>query len=147
MADESREGIAGEGGSFPVEGATDSVSTSEARVETSQESGRGRGLSGRRKGSPFRREPALEARSTLTAEERFLVLDAWNRSGLPAADFSRLVHLSAQTHLSWRRRFEEMGPEGLSDHPRAIPKGSCPGNRSPRASASGTPADSRRSRS
>lgn len=124
MTDESREEIGGEGGALPDEGAAESVSRSEAQAEASRESGRDRGLSGRRKGSSFRRPPEPETRSTLTAEERFLVLDAWKRSGLGAAEFSKIVQVSSQTLLAWRRRFDEMGPEGLSDHPRAIPKGS-----------------------
>lgn len=93
--------------------------SSETRVES-----RGRRLTGRSKGSPARREFQAEVRSTLTAEERLLVLDAWKRSGLPGGSFSKLVQISTHTLNAWRRRFDELGPEGLSDHPRGAPTGS-----------------------
>jgi len=53
-----------------------------------------------------------------------LVLDAWRRSALPGSEFSKIVQVSPHTLNAWRRRFDEMGPEGLSDHPRGVPKGS-----------------------
>ncbi len=77
-----------------------------------------------RRKAPIRRAPEPETRSTLTAEERFLVLDAWKRSALPASEFSKIVQVSPHTLNAWRRRFDALGPEGLSDHPRGMPKGS-----------------------
>jgi transposase InsO family protein len=48
-----------------------------------------------------------------TGEERLLLLDTWQRSELPASEFSQLVGVSPQTLASWRRRFEAEGPAGL----------------------------------
>jgi transposase InsO family protein len=63
-------------------------------------------------------------RRTLTAQERVLLLDLWQRSGLPARDFGALVGLSRQTLLTWKQRFDRSGPAGLSDQPRGAPQGS-----------------------
>ncbi|MBZ5640342.1 MAG: DDE-type integrase/transposase/recombinase [Acidobacteriia bacterium] len=115
------EGPAGSGAAESVEGLGESAARDD--VETSS-APRGRRLTGRREGSPARVDEESERRSTLTAEERFLVLDAWKRSGLPGGEFAKIVQVSAHTLNAWRRRFDEMGPEGLSDHPRGAPKGS-----------------------
>jgi len=83
-------------------------------------------LMGRRAGSPPRRprkrgrrlvgpEEAARATRTLTAEQRLLILDAWQRSGLPARDFGPIVGVSYHTLYAWRRRFNEHGPAGLTD--------------------------------
>jgi transposase InsO family protein len=122
MTDEWRDGVEGDGGSRPEETAAHESAEPAASAETSEGAGRGRGLAGRRKGSPFRR--VIEPRGTLTAEERFLVLDAWKRSGLDAREFSKVVQISSPTLLAWRRRFDELGPEGLSDRVRSMPRGS-----------------------
>ena len=115
------EDSAGTRSDAPVEST---VEKAESQVEESPGSRTGVRLTGRRKGSPFRRESEPEARSTLTAEQRFLVLDAWKRSGLGASDFAKIVQISSHTLAAWRRRFDAMGPEGLSDRPRMIRKGS-----------------------
>lgn len=115
------EDSAGTRSDAPVEST---VEKAESQFEDSPGSRTGVRLTGRRKGSPFRRESEPEPRSTLTAEQRFLVLDAWKRSGLPASDFAKIVQISSHTLAAWRRRFDAMGPEGLSDRPRMIPKGS-----------------------
>ncbi len=47
-----------------------------------------------------------------------MILDTWQRSGLPAGDFAELVGLSKHTLYGWKKRFEEQGPGGLMDHPR-----------------------------
>jgi transposase InsO family protein len=60
----------------------------------------------------------------LTPQQRLLVLDAWVRSGLPAADFAPLVGVSRHTLYSWKKRFDEHGPAGLADQPRGAPDGS-----------------------
>src|SRR5262249_37802398 len=39
----------------------------------------------------------------LTPEQRLLLLDTWQRCGLPAADFAALVGLSKYTLYEWKR--------------------------------------------
>lgn len=63
-----------------------------------------------------RRGRRLERKRTtrkFTAEQRLLVLDVWQRSGLPAKDFAPLVGLSKHTLYAWKKRFEQQGPAGL----------------------------------
>ena len=48
-------------------------------------------------------------------ENRLLILDTWMRSGLSATDFAPLVGVSAHTIYGWKRKFDELGPEGLVD--------------------------------
>ncbi|HKB40111.1 MAG TPA: helix-turn-helix domain-containing protein, partial [Gemmataceae bacterium] len=60
----------------------------------------------------------------LTAQQRLLLLDTWQRSGLPAADFAALVGLSKYTLYEWKRRFDAEGPAGLMDRPKGAPPGS-----------------------
>jgi transposase InsO family protein len=59
-----------------------------------------------------------------TPQQRLLVLDTWQRSGLPAVEFAALVRISPQTLYAWRRRFEADGPAGLSDRARGVRRGS-----------------------
>jgi transposase InsO family protein len=54
----------------------------------------------------------------LTAEQRLLLLDTWQRSGLPAGDFAPLVGLSKHTLYAWKKKFDQQGPAGLLDRPR-----------------------------
>lgn len=54
-------------------------------------------------------------RPNLTVEQRLLILDSWQRSGLSGTDFSPLVGLSAKTLYAWRGRFTRLGPAGLSE--------------------------------
>jgi hypothetical protein len=49
----------------------------------------------------------------ITPQQKLLLLDTWQRSGLPARDFSALVNISHHTLYSWKKRFEELGPAGL----------------------------------
>jgi transposase InsO family protein len=79
----------------------------------------GRGKPGRRLVKPqdFRTAP-------LTAEQRLLLLDTWQRSGLPAGDFAALVGISKFTLYAWKKRFDAEGPAGLMDQPRGAPRGS-----------------------
>ena len=63
-------------------------------------------------------------RVVITPEQRVLLLDTWQRSGLPAGDFAALVGVSKHTLYAWKKRFEELGPAGLMDQARAAPKGS-----------------------
>ena len=60
----------------------------------------------------------------LTPEQRLLLLDTWQRSGLPAGDFAPLVGLSKHTLYAWKKKFETEGPAGLMDKPRGGPEGS-----------------------
>jgi transposase InsO family protein len=60
-------------------------------------------------------EEAAAATRSLTPEQRLLVLDAWQRSGLPASDFAPIAGVSKQALYAWKRRFAELGPAGLVD--------------------------------
>jgi transposase InsO family protein len=60
----------------------------------------------------------------LTPQQRLLLLDTWQRSGLPAGDFAALVGLSKHTLYAWKRKFDTQGPAGLLDQPRGGPSGS-----------------------
>jgi transposase InsO family protein len=130
MTERERDGVEGDvveaTGMEPVEPAADDGTNTPGIVEGPQ----GVRLTGRRRGGVFRRKqramvlPGLEERPTLTPEQRLLVLDSWQRSGLPAQEFGTIAGLSAHTLYAWRRRFEAMGPEGLSDRPRGGPRGS-----------------------
>jgi transposase InsO family protein len=60
----------------------------------------------------------------LSPQQKLLLLDIWQRSGLPARDFAALVHVSHHTLYAWKKRFEELGPAGLMDQPKGCKKGS-----------------------
>jgi len=51
-------------------------------------------------------------------QQRLLILDAWQRCGLPAGDFAPLVGLSKHTLYAWKKRFDTHGPAGLLDQPK-----------------------------
>jgi transposase InsO family protein len=61
---------------------------------------------------------------SLTPEQRLLLLDTWQRSGLSARDFAALVGLSRHTLYGWKKKFSRYGPEGLLDRARGGPRGS-----------------------
>jgi transposase InsO family protein len=65
------------------------------------------------------------AAASLTPQQRLLLLDVWNKSGLPAQDFAALVGLSKYTLYAWKKKFEQLGPAGLLDQPRGRPEGSA----------------------
>jgi transposase len=69
-------------------------------------------------------KPEDQQRPSLGAEQRLLILDSWQRSGLPASDFATLVNVSKHTLYAWKKSFAEHGPAGLADQPRGGPKGS-----------------------
>jgi transposase InsO family protein len=69
-----------------------------------------------KKGRRLAKEGA-QASKTYTPEQRLLILDTWQRSGLPAGDFAPLVGISKHTLYFWKKRFERAGPEGLLDRP------------------------------
>jgi transposase InsO family protein len=60
----------------------------------------------------------------LSPQQKLLLLDTWQRSGLPARDFGALVNISRHTLYSWKRRFEELGPAGLINQPKGVKQGS-----------------------
>ena len=60
----------------------------------------------------------------VSPQQRLLLLDLWQRSGLPAGDFAALVGVSKHTLYAWKKRFDSQGPAGLLDQPRGGPKGS-----------------------
>lgn len=65
-----------------------------------------------------------DRRAAFIPEQRLLILDAWQRSCLPARDFAPLVGLSRHTLYAWKQRFEQQGPAGLLDQPLGGPVGS-----------------------
>src|SRR5262245_10595771 len=79
---------------------------------------------GRTRGGRALRHAANCPASPLTAEQRLLLLDTWQRSGLPAGDFAALIGMSKHTLYGWKRRFQAEGPAGLVDRPRGGPSGS-----------------------
>jgi transposase InsO family protein len=68
--------------------------------------------------------PPGPAAPPLTPEQRLLLLDTWQRSGLPAADFAALVGVSKHTLYAWKLKFATDGPAGLLDAPKSGLKGS-----------------------
>jgi len=69
-------------------------------------------------------KPEESPQPAMTPQQRLLILDTWQRSGLPAGDFAALVGLSKHTLYSWKKRFDQLGPGGLMDQTRGGPKGS-----------------------
>jgi transposase InsO family protein len=65
-----------------------------------------------------------EVRLGPSPHERLLILDTWQRSGLPAGDFAPLVGVSKHTLYLWKKRFAEYGPAGLAERPRGAKTGS-----------------------
>jgi transposase InsO family protein len=68
--------------------------------------------------------PQETTRQSFTPQQRLLLLDTWQRSGLPAKDFSALVGISQNSLYKWKRQFERLGPEGLLDQPKGARRGS-----------------------
>ncbi len=68
-------------------------------------------------------KPEEPPRPAMTPEQRLLILDTWQRSGLPAGDFAALVGVSKHTLYAWKKKFDDQGPSGLMDPPRGGPKG------------------------
>lgn len=81
-------------------------------------------LTGRIKGKSLVRKSDAPPPTITTPEQRLLILDTWQRSGLPGGDFASLVGISRHTLYAWKRRFDEHGPAGLMDRPKGSPKGS-----------------------
>jgi transposase InsO family protein len=81
-------------------------------------------LSGRVKGRGPRLVKASHPPTVVTPQQRLLLLDTWQRSGLPASDFADLVGINKHTLLIWQRKFDAEGPAGLMDRPKGAPPGS-----------------------
>jgi transposase InsO family protein len=81
-------------------------------------------LSGRGKSRRLVKPAEPSPPALLSAEQRLLILDTWQRSGLPAGDFAALVGVSKHTLYGWKKKFDQQGPGGLMDQPRGGPKGS-----------------------
>ena len=61
---------------------------------------------------------------SVTPQDRLLLLDMWQRSGLPAREFGALVGVNKATLFLWKKKFDRSGPAGLEDRPRGAPTGS-----------------------
>ena len=79
-------------------------------------------LTARRRGTLA--QPTERQQPPLTPQQKLLLLDTWQRSGLPAGDFGEMVHISRHTLYAWKRRFEQQGPAGLMEQPRGVTAGS-----------------------
>jgi len=77
-------------------------------------------LIARKRGKSLAKRPE-KPRLPLTPQQKLLLLDTWQRSGLPARDFGALINMSRHTLYAWKRRFEQEGPAGLMDKPRRKP--------------------------
>jgi transposase InsO family protein len=80
-------------------------------------------LSGRSKGGRRLVKKEQAKPISLTVEQRLLLLDTWQRSGLPAGDFAALVGMCKHTLYGWKKKFDAEGPAGLMDQPRGAPRG------------------------
>jgi len=90
-----------------------------SEVEATARKIRLRGMGkGRAKGTTCLLPPQSADKTTYSPEQRILILDTWERSGLPAKEFGPLVGLAYATLYKWKRMFDEYGPEGLNDQPR-----------------------------
>lgn len=76
------------------------------------------------KGQTPRLVRPVPAPPPVTPQQRLLLLDTWQRSGLPAGDFADLVGCCKSTLLAWKKRFDAEGPAGLLDRPKGVPVGS-----------------------
>jgi transposase InsO family protein len=81
-------------------------------------------LGGRYAGRRPRLAKPADQPAAITPQQRLLLLDTWQRSGLPAGDFADLVGVNKATLLGWQRRFDAEGPAGLMDKPKGVPPGS-----------------------
>jgi|SRR5277367_490405 len=99
------------------------VPSDSADVDLQEQMHRQPKLVGRTKGRRLVKKD-LPAAPPLTAEQRLLLLDTWQRSGLPAGDFAALVGVSKHTLYAWKKKFDTQGPAGLLDQPKGRPRGS-----------------------
>lgn len=59
-----------------------------------------------------------EGRPVMSPSHRLLIIDLFQKSGLPLREYSQIVGVPYTTLSMWRSRFEKDGPEGLMDKPR-----------------------------
>src|SRR5690242_1940342 len=125
-------------GTMPDHAAAESALEDSAVVEAAQVTGENgwfdhgplfdaglprRPMAGPRKGRRLvRREDS--PRTPFNPEQRLLILDSWQRSGLPAGDFAPLVGVSKHTLYAWKKQFDLHGPAGLMEQPRGVRTGS-----------------------
>jgi len=116
------------GGDEPAGFATDDLDTPFASFDPVADLGRqGLGLPpgrsrthrGRRLARPEEVKPAA-----YNPQQRLMILDCWQRSGLPAKDFATLVGVSKHTLYAWKQRFTQQGPAGLLEQTRGARQGS-----------------------
>lgn len=81
-------------------------------------------LTGRRRGSPAKREDSQQDNARIPPAQRIVLLDVWAGSGLTAVDFAKMVGVTPHTLYEWRRRFQQHGPAGLMDRSRGLRTGS-----------------------
>jgi transposase InsO family protein len=81
-------------------------------------------MSDEHKSTAAERASAEPPPRSLTPQDRVLLLDMWQRSGLGAREFGALVGISRETLFVWKRKFDRSGPAGLDDRPRGAPTGS-----------------------
>jgi hypothetical protein len=76
----------------------------------------------RRRGGGALRKPGEAGAAPIGPEQRVLLLDTWQRSGLPAGDFAALVGISKWTLVSWKKRGQAAAkpPLGLRYTPRRV---------------------------
>ena len=76
-----------------------------------------------------------EVRLAFSPHERLLILDTWQRSGLPAGDFAPLVGLSKHTLYLWKKRFTRTRAGRVWRNGRVVPSwaASCRRSRSARS--------------
>jgi putative transposase len=110
-----------------AEAATDASADTEAEVEFDAAAltdlRQRLPLAGRARGRRLVQKP-VPPTPPLTAQQRLLLLDTWQRSGLPAGDFAALVGVSKHTLYAWKKKFDTQGPAGLMDQPKGGPRGS-----------------------
>jgi len=81
-------------------------------------------LSGRNRQRGRRLVKPVAKPEPLSPEQRLLVLDTWQRSGLPASDFAAMIGISKASLFAWKKKFDQEGPAGLMDRPKGGPRGS-----------------------
>ena len=112
----------------PTEFATDEFNSSSAHLDPVAELlqhglGLPTGNSHARRGRRLAR-PEEVTTPAYNPKQRLMILDCWQRSGLPAQDFATLVGVSKHTLYAWRQRFTQQGPAGLLEQPRGAGEGS-----------------------
>ncbi len=107
---------------WPAQALNDEATGLPDSLSWAEDAPRSPNLKARRRGTLAR--PVERPAMPLSPQQKLLLLDTWQRSGLPARDFGALVNISRQTLYAWKRRFQELGPAGLMDQPKGVKKGS-----------------------